>query len=246
MKDTIKRFQILMIIGAVVGVGVSAHMLYRSVCAVRYVAYSFDPAISSEMQRDIKVQVALFESDGLYNPRTIIATITEQFPCVKSVSVHCQASNTAHIAVEAYDPIVRINNTHVLTEIKTIIPACSYALYAVNALPLFSMTGALPDHCSDRMMNAIKSCVKESVFDRYTLSWVNDHELYFKDIQDPSFSLLCDAASLPTHTMLVSYEQVKNSIKRRNSAMNRWVADLRFNDQIIVSGAKGGSYGKGV
>ena len=246
MKDTIKLFRIITIVVAVLGSGIGAHKLYRSVCAVQYVTYAFDQMISPELQRDIRVQVALFENEGSYNPRTIISTISEQFPCVKSISVHCRASNTAEIEITAHDPIVRINGSHILTDAKTIILDRSYALYVVDSLPSFSMASALPERCSDRMMGAVKRCIKDRIFEQYTLSWVNEHELYFQDMHDPSFSLLCDAVSLPTHSTLISYEQLKNSIKNRKSAMNHWVADLRFDDQIIVSGDKGGRYGKGV
>ncbi len=245
MKDIIKRFRIITVIVGLLGVGVVTHTIYRSVCAVHYVAYAFDHAISPEQQRNIRAQVALFENDGSYNPRTIVATISA-FACVKSVSVQCCASHTAQISVEANGPIVRINGSHVLTEAKTIIPENSYALYVLNALPSLSMATALPDQCSDQMMSTVKSCVKDRIFERYTLSWVNEHELYFRDINDPSFSLLCDVVSLPTHTALLSYEQVKNSIKRRKAAPSHWVADLRFDDQIIVSRDQGGGYGKGV
>ena len=246
MKDTVKLFRIITIMIAVLGAGLLTNTIYRSICAVRYVTYAFDQTISPELQRDITAQVALFEHEGSYNPRTIISTITQQFSCVKSVSVHCRASHTAEIEITAHNPIVRINGTHVLTDAKTIISDNSYALYVVDALPSFSIAVALPDQCSDRMMSAVKQCIKDRIFERYTLSWVNEHELYFRDVHDPSFSLLCDTASLPTYRTLLSYEQLKNSIKSRKSPMNRWVADLRFDDQIIVSGDQGGRYGKGV
>ena len=246
MKDTIKRFRIIALIVLVLGSGIVVHTVYRSVCAVQYVTYAFDQTLSPELQREIVAQVALFENDGSYNPRTILETITQQFPCVQSVAVHCRASNTALVEVAAHDPMVRINGTHVLTDSKMIIPDRSYALYVIDALPSFSMAAVLPDECSDRMMDAVRSCIKDRIFEQYTLSWVNEHELYFHDMNDPSFSMLCDAVSLPTHSTLISYEQLKNSIKNRKSATNRWVADLRFDDQIIVSGDKGGRDGKGV
>ncbi len=246
MKNTIKRFRIIALVFLVAGVSIGTHKLYRSICAVQYVTYAFDQILSCELQRDIREQVALFENEGSYNPRTIISIICEQFPCVKSVAVHCQASNTATIEITAHDPIVRINGAHVLTDAKTIIPDRSYALYVVDSLPSFSMASALPERCSDRMMGAVRRCVEDRIFEQYTLSWVNEHELYFHDMRDPSFSLLCDAVSLPTHSTLISYEQLKDSIKNRKSAQNHWVADLRFDDQIIVSRDKGGRYGKGV
>lgn len=245
MKNNIKLFRIFVLVIAVLGAGALTQKLYYLVCALRYVSYTFSPTISPAQQQDIKAQVALFKHDGMYNPYCIIDTI-KSFSCVKSVSVHCSASHTAHIIVEAYDPIVRINGTHVLTAAKTIIPDRSYAWYVLNNLPSLSMASVLPEHCSDRMMDAVRRCIKEQIFERYTLSWVNEHELYFRDINDPSFSLLCDAVSLPTHALLISCEQVKNSIKRDHSVPKSWVADLRFDDQIIVSRDKGGGYGKGV
>lgn len=244
MNNTIKKFQIIMLIGVVLSVGGAAHMVYRTVFAVRGFSYSFDTMISPEIQQIIKDQVSLFRHNDAYNPSTVIETISS-FPCVRSVSLHCRASHTADVVVEAYDPIVCINTSHVLTLAKTIIPASSYALYVINRLPSMAMRSVLPEYCSDRMMSAMKQCINDRIFDRYTLSWVNEHELYFKDLDDPTFSVLCDASSLPTHAALLSYEQVKKNIQKRNS-MSRWVADLRFRDQIIVSRDQGGGYGKGV
>ncbi len=246
MKDTIKRFRITVFLICIVGAGVVFHKAYRSVFAVRYVTYSFDDTIAPETQQDIIAQVALFQNNGRYNPKTVIETITKQFACVKSVSVHCLACNAAEVTVTAHEPLIRINNDYVLTNAKTVVPYVSYAPYVLTSLSLLSMTDPVPYECSDAMMGAVKRCIKDRIFERYTLCWVNEHELRFGDLNDQSFSLICDSVSLPDCTKLVSYEKLKNSVKARGSSQKRWVADMRFDNQIIMSGDKGGRYGKGI
>jgi len=108
------------------------------------------------------------------------------------------------------------------------------------------MAGEIPAECSARMMETIQRCMKEKIFDRYTLCWVNEHELYFGDMDDDSFSLLCDAASLPHTTSLALYDQVKQSAKSNVRMKKKWIADVRFENQIIVYGDRGEGYGKSI
>ena len=246
MKDQVKVFRIIALLVCVVGSAIVFNSLYKSICAIRYVTYSFDHSIAPEMQQNIVTHVALFQHDGLYNPKSIIDTIQKHFACVKSISVHCIPHNAAEVTVTAHEPIVRINEKYVVTAAKTIVPDFSYASYILTSLSSLSIVSPVPQDCSENMMCAIRKCIKDRIFERYTLCWVGEHEIYLHDSHDPSFSLLCDVLSLPSPTKLVLYEQLKNNIKNKRSASKRWVADIRFDDQIIVSGDKGGRYGKGV
>ncbi len=228
------------------GSAVLINKVYSSICSVRYLVYSFDHTISPEAQRDIMAQVALFESNGLYNPKAIIDVITRNFDCVEMVGISCIPYNTAQINITAYEPLVRVNDRYVVTDHKTIIPDSSYASYVLTSLPSLSFTTPVPRNCSETMMHAIRMSIKNQIFERYTLCWVSEHELYLQDMSDPTISLLCDSVSFPSYTKLVSYERLKNSIKTKGSAHKRWVADMRFDDQIVVSGDKRGRYGKDV
>lgn len=72
---------------------------------------------------------------------------------------------------------------------------------------------------------------------------VSEHEWYLEDAKDPLFTLCCNASSLPVDMLHMAYNRLKNQIKKGEVSKKKWIADMRFHDQIILSMNKGGRYG---
>lgn len=221
--------------------------VYRLFGTINYVTYSFDSCLSYELQRDITERVALCKYNDTYNPEAIIHSIKSYFLCAESVFIDRLPCHIAKITVTAHSPLVRINNKYVLTNAKTVVLDYAYDPYILSSLPLIFAHLPHSDISFDTMLCAVKGCIKDRIFERYTLYWFGEHELYLRDIHDPSFSLLCDAVSMPSNTKLAWCEQVKQNVMNRKLGSKQWVADVRFTDQIIVSGdKKRGEYGKNI
>ncbi len=245
MKDQVKRLRIFILIVCGLGGVAALHRTWNSICAVHYVTYSFDSQLSPSAQETISQFVRFFEYQGEYNPTAIVAQLPQEFPCIKSISVRHLPYHVAQVAVAAHDPVIRINDDCVLTEKQTIISNSYYALFVINELPELSVAAPVPSTVSEQIMLAIKRCMKESVFEQYALSFVGEHEWYLCDKNDPSFTLVCDTETFPIQDRIATYQRVKKKIKNRVNA-KKWMADVRFDNQIILSMGKGGRHGKWV
>ncbi len=217
--------------------------LFYTVTAIRYITFSFDSQLSQTVCDAIKKQVTLFEMNGLYNPEAIIENIPHVFTMVKSLDIKQFPTHMALVTITAFDPIIRINDDRLLIENQSILSTDYYAVYKIESLQKINIAMPIPAYVSSSIMAAMKQCLAEKIFDHYTVYFVNEHEWYLGDTKDPLFTLCCDAASLPIDMVRMTYNRLKNQIKKRGPAKVKWVADVRFGDQIILSMDKGGRYG---
>lgn len=242
MKNYAKLGQMLLVMAFLLLPIVGIYTLLHTITGIRYVTFSFDPQLSPITCAAIKKKVMLAEHDGIYNPVAIVETILTSFPVVKSLEIEQFPPHIARVSIAAYDPIIGINNDRILIENQLILSADYYAAYRVKPLQKIRCSGPLPERISSSIMHAMKQCLAQKVFDYYTVYMVNEHEWYFTDIKDPLFTLCCNTASLPVDTVQIAYLQLKKQLKKESHA-KKWIADMRFSDQIILSMDKGGRYG---
>ena len=244
MKNSRNFYRFIAFSLCILGATALFYKMCHSMCAIRYVTFAFDPQFSFNACEAIKKQVALAQSDEVYNPQTIVDEISYYFESVKSVTLQQLPHHTAHITIEAYEPIVRINIDQLLLENQSIINAGHYAEYKCALLYQMSVGSPVPTQVCPEIMAAIKRCVYEQLFDHYTFYITNESEWYLHDMKDPAFTLCCNALSLPIGLLHGSYDLLKKQAKKKGVQKAKWMADIRFHDQIILSMDKGGRYGK--
>ncbi len=214
----------------------------QRVTALRYVTFAFDPQLSPALCDAIKKQVNLFVIDGVYNPEAILKNIPLVFTMIKKLDIKQFPTHVGLITISAFDPVIRINNDQLLLENQLLFSADYYAIYKVESLQKIHIALPIPAAVSSSIVTAMKQCLAEKIFDHYTVYVANEHEWYLKDIQDPLFTLCCNGESLPIDGIHLAYNRLKNHVKKRETK-TKWIADVRFQDQIILSMDKGGRYG---
>ncbi len=55
-------------------------------------------------------------------------------------------------------------------------------------------------------------------------------------------TICCNACSLPVDSVRVAYNRLKTHLKKGESVKKKWIADVRFCNQIILSMDTGGRY----
>lgn len=243
MKSRANLYRILVLSSFVMVMTAFVHQMFYAMGTIRYVTFSFDPLLSRAACAAIKYQVALCESNGSYNPQSIIATIPPCFSAIKTIDMQQFPQHMALITVKAFEPIVRINDDQLLIENLGIITADYYTAYKIESLQKITATSPLPYQISSSIMAAIKQCISEKVFDCYTFHMLNEHTWYLGDTQDPFFTLCCNAGAIPSNGARLTYDRLKKQIQKKKPTKAKWIADVRFHDQIILSMDKGGRYG---
>lgn len=246
MKERIKLLQAAMLFSCV---GLALGLVYKvgsSVCSIRYVTFDFDERLSPMARSAIMHYVHECQSHGLYNAYAIVDEVPLYFSSVKSIAVQYLPLQTAHITIDGYDPLIRINDEQVLIENNAIITAANYGQFVLSNLYQLSLAGATPEKISSEITDSIKHAIHEKLFDHYTFHFANAQEWYLKDKEDPAFTLCCNSRSVPLGNIQKRYAQLKKEVLKKTDVKQKWMADVRFQNQIILSMSKGGHYGKGI
>lgn len=223
-----------------------AYTIGSSVCAIRYVTFEFDPRLSPMARSAISHYVHECQSHGYYNARAIVADIPNYFSSVRAISVQYLPLQTAHITIDGFDPLIRINEDQVLVENNSIIRSANYGQYVLSGLYQLSVAGMAPEKVSPEIADSIKHAIHEKLFDHYTFHFANAQEWYLNDKEDPAFTVCCNARSVPLGNIQKRYAQLKKEVLKKTDLKQKWMADVRFQNQIILSMSKGGHYGKGI
>ncbi len=83
-----------------------------------------------------------------------------------------------------------------------------------------------------------------SVFALYEITWVDDYEICLKGKQDHPNAIMCSVACLPNENVRkICQRIIENKIMHAQGTAHKYfyVADIRFEKQIVLCSQKGGA-----
>ena len=171
--------------------------------------------------------------------------IQKKFPWIKSVSFFRIPTKTMQVAVALDEPQLRVNGA-VITEQSHVVPASTFMPAAIEGLPKLEITftesdyDMLPDHFVPHAHT-----FTDERFLPYTISWIDEYTARLTDKEQPQFTILFNAHVIPDAGMFAHCSSIKQLLQERGSfggrnKDTRWVADIRFERQVIVFSEKGG------
>jgi len=170
--------------------------------------------------------------------------IKKQFSCIASITSELYAPGVVQVCVQAVKPVLSVNQSFVLSHAGDCFSKELFTPVSVKQLPDLTVR-AVGDNDISAGLRRASAVLSSSLFDTHAVVWESDHAAYLHDKQDPWFAIICSAESLPNDQMLSKCEQLKKdlSVKKRMS-QDCWVADVRFDNQIVVYSEKRGvAYG---
>ena len=181
----------------------------------------------------------------------IAADLKEKFPFIESITCDYAIPGKVAFHIEGVEPLFKINENFVLTAESTLLayqvfdPAFVQNLCSVE----FPKLKEKNETISQAGMPALKKSLQdlpERVFASYQVCWMNELETYLCDKEESKFAIVCNAQTIPDESLLKKCATIKQELETSNAfkkkSIHRWVADIRFKDQIIVSSDKGGRY----
>lgn len=246
MNNHIKIARLAVISLGIIGIISLIHALFITVFAIRYITYDFDERLSRQARIAIVSYIESCCCEGRYNPAAILAELPEHCTCIKSVALLQLPHHTAQLRVISFDPIVTVNNDKMLIENNAVISAAYYADFVKNSLHKVTLANEVPAAFSVALTSSIREAIEEKLFDHYTFNIISHDQWHLQDKNDPAFTICCNAASMPHGALYQKYSQLKKKLRTKESMKAAWIADIRFNNQIIVAMSTRGHYGKGV
>lgn len=179
----------------------------------------------------------------------IMPALKKEFPFIQECRVRIIAPHVCCISYTTEKPVILLGSTHCITNGGCMVPADKYRTEQRTALAQIK-TSLDPDLITDTQpilsfMNHSYSCLNPN----YTIEYKGEHEFILKNQVTADISLLACSDTLLTHQLLEAVHTVymqKNDFARSPKNKNaQWVADVRFDHQIILYELKKGGAAHG-
>jgi len=180
--------------------------------------------------------------------KKIASSLKEEFACIKRVAIRQLPTKKLHIQLSTYKPLFRLNNDCILLKSGIIEPLHSFNPQSIDKLQCITVhNSAINKHqLSSPCYTCLTNC-SPSVFESFDFTWNNETELILHDKKQRRFSILGDINTLTDQQKLKLYTTLQHQIMNRNDyALNKgkkWIADFRFDNQIIIFSRGGRGYG---
>ena len=257
-RGTMKRIAYTTYAWCIFGILGSAALIFsvKMACAhifnTNHYTISIDDRISPDIQKNITHTIHDYciisekNTQKKINFVTLADQLQENFNCIESVELQHAPDNYAHLEIHAHTPYFNVRNKNsieVATHSGLILPCASFTNKTIDGL----RTIAVADHIDSAQlpivcMHSIKK-IPEVIFDEYTFVWHNNTYIELCKKNNPSFSLLLSEESKLNITLInycnVLYNQLHTSGAFIEKKKKRWIADVRFKDQIIMYTRRG-------
>ena len=236
----IARQGVLRIIGAgalLLLLGFGIHRLGMNIFGVQECRFSVTPLLAHCVHQSI---IASVERARVLNAARLKATFDALYPDIDCVGVARFATHIADISVEVFPPIAQINNEYVLTRSGAIVAKSYFNPRCTTNLPRITIAdvNSLSPASKAWLMRWV-----ESIAPAYRIAWEHDHEIYLHDKKNEGIALLCTVDTAFDAELEKRIAYIHTQITQKKEIESRslgWTADIRFEKQIILCGAKGG------
>lgn len=219
----------------------------RELGAVEGYSCHFCSVCSSSLQEKVRNYSALQTQLHSVSLAAVAHTLVQQFPCLKKVSCTKDSAKVVQIYCQSAQPFFCLNGTHVLADADRVLEKECFALESLSSLPTIEVVAV------SQGAPVLSAQAKESMhriplelFDQYQMTWVDDTQVWLREKSSPSFSLVFHTCSLPDKKIIAECEKIKKEFESSGlivpQGKKRWVADMRFANQIILSADTGGRF----
>ncbi len=212
-------------------------------------AYSchFCSVCSPSIQEKVRSYIAQEARLPSLSLAVVAHTLAEKFPSLKKVSCTKDGAKVVHIQCQSVQPFFCLNDTHVLADADRVLEKECFSPESLSSLPIIEVVAV------SQGMPVLSSQAKEGMhhisrelFDRYQMTWIDDTQIWLREKNSPSFSLVFHTNSLPDEKIMSECEKIKKEFESSGlispQGKKRWVADIRFANQIILSADTGGRF----
>lgn len=237
----------------IASMGLSAKLCiyFAHVCSIDECVVSVEGSASTMVAADAVEYVhAQWPKSSLFFDQLCAQTMSK-FDWIVSIDVALLPYRKAMIELVAYEPLYRINNDYVVTVTGKLLPKNNFDSLLVSALGHINIVFSnnepvLSDACRQFIL-----AIPSSLLDTYQCVWESDTRVRLYDKQQTHFVIVCHPLMMPNEKMIQHCNALKGELVERCvfelPRAKTWVADIRFEDQIVVSQEKGGNrYGANI
>jgi hypothetical protein len=231
------------------GAGVVSYGLVMVIISSMFGITQYDLQVDDRIVPNLNAQLFAYIQDlpcGIRVAPDISAQeIQKQFPWIQSVSFFRIPTKTMRVAVTIGEPQVRVNAA-IVTDHLHVLPACTFVPTALTQIPALHVNFHNVNRAEvpQAFIPHAKTFTDER-FKPYIISWIDEYRARLTDKEQPQFNILFNTHSIPDAATFAHCAVIKKQLEERGSFSGRqkearWVADVRFDRQVIVFSEKGG------
>lgn len=177
---------------------------------------------------------------------SISKKIVNQFRAIKHIELTQLPTSILQVKMEVFDPQFIVNNAYIVSKNGNVFERKFFSQRAIDScFPVVVTTEknknvkTIPETCKQMIF-----CLPKQSFEQYKIVWESETKSYMVDKKQDDFVIIFNDTHVPDNDILSTCALLKNKLKmskvflkKRNT---RWVADVRFKDQIVLFSEKRG------
>lgn len=237
MKIRVKRIPMILFSLSCALCCIIGYKGYCSICFVDHYDFYCDTIIAHDEQQRI---IAFLENNvhDSASLSSLAGTLHERFPILQSSLLQKFPSKNVTLTVRSSRPFCTLNGDLVLSDDGKLLSKELFSISSLKDKPNISTTTT--DESNVLVHDLIH--IPLELFEQFSFTWNSACELWLKDKKSP-FSIVCVAHCLPDKKKLAQCKMVQRILEQRGTPVRKvpvhWVADIRFDKQIIVFSKRG-------
>lgn len=212
------------------------HVASIYIFAVHRFAITYDPLLSEQAADDIDLYVNNCCKYGL-NFEQLDKDLQQTFACIASITCHANPNGVAELTVQAVPPMMKLNEAHAVTVNNDIVPLNYYDHVVTAALNTLRITLQHDEKHVPQIAFDYVQTINEASLNPMTLTWKHNNEIHIS-CDDQSVQCICNAYITPNKDLLDRCTRIAHEVSMKLPSATSLLADVRFNDQIVISKIK--------
>lgn len=227
----------IMAFGLMLILVVSMYQMGKTIFGMQESVFSINPFIAPDLQKKMNGVISQLSS---FDAQSVQSALLPLYCDIKSIHISRFATKRADIECEISFPLACINEDSVLTESGTVLAKQFFNPLYIKGLPIIFVADvrALTDTAKKWLLQWVPQ-----LHNRYKISFIHEYEIYLNDKKNNFLSVLCAVNShfdqVTNDRIALMHKKIQEKIGD-TSKPKHWIADIRFEKQIILGGAKGG------
>lgn len=214
----------------------------HSISSVHHILFVMDESFSDQATKEIQSYVHMLRFNGCYNPAALVDHLPERFTCIACIESQLLPHNTAKLVIKTYEPLACISHDQLITMDGTVLSQAIFNEKVIKELDTVELQSPLDAQKIPTFIKTVVDSIRADLFKSYRMHWVDEHTICLIDKNNPHITIVCSNETLPDTSMQKKcVDLVHDKMMQKPNA--QWKADIRFDDQIIISMDKGGQNG---
>jgi len=248
MKKVTKIIRISLILSFFIISGYALQKSYTFLFMPRGYTLTTDIILAKTTKNQIDTFIAQKINYKEENLNSIAKALHNRFLYIKSVNISRLATQALDINIHTYNPLFIVNDNHILLESGMCEPKNTFDANSIASLERITIhASAIIDNHVDSTCYRCLTTLSPHIIKMYNLIWISACEIWLKNKKQQRFALLCNTNTIHDGHKITLGTSLKNEIVSKKAfnynTMKTWVADIRFDNQIVIFSRGGRGYG---